>query len=194
MSILIKGKTICHLCGRPIHSQGDFVGFPFIYLPDVLSELSDSCVHRSCLEGHPLKNTIAGHWSNYWKAQAQSLDADAFVSTDVVLFFVKRRLVFVWFDDFIEIEERREDFEELKGFFAHAKQGQQSELVLDWNHYKIASDDDSVQLCISANPRNSNVVKNGLLQTAEHEEILNYRFNKDSWSAFISSWNSMLHR
>ena len=56
MAILLRGKTVCTLCGKPIVENQEAVGFP----PFVSNELdplqifSDGAFHASCFWGHPL--------------------------------------------------------------------------------------------------------------------------------------------
>jgi hypothetical protein len=55
VALFFSGKTICAICGKPVHDTEDPVLFP-PFVPnrrDLLLVFNDAVVHRACLEAHP---------------------------------------------------------------------------------------------------------------------------------------------
>jgi hypothetical protein len=55
MAILIRGKSVCHLCDRVMTSDDEVELFPpgLFELYSDLAHLNDSAVHAACLDQRP---------------------------------------------------------------------------------------------------------------------------------------------
>jgi hypothetical protein len=55
MAIVIRGRSVCHICGRVLGADDDIQTFPPSLFPEGASEqhLNDSAVHLGCLLGLP---------------------------------------------------------------------------------------------------------------------------------------------
>ena len=184
MAIFIKGKSSCNLCGLPIHSLGISIQFPSLNLPQSLHQFRDACVHRNCVETHLLKSDFLQAWSQYWNEQAFVYDREAYTGNGTVLYVVQGRLIFVSLRHFFVFEEQQESIGKLRDFFVSTKQGQRSELVLDWNNYTLAWDSEGVDLLVKTNPRENSVF-------SQSEELVNYKFSLQDWNSFVQSWHSV---
>ena len=189
MAIFIQGKTVCALCGKPISSTGVAVAFPKIALPPEFVGLADGFAHRTCLATHPSRRTLIDRWSEYWKAQALATDGQAHTHPQAVLFQVTRRFVFVSFEDFMVIEEVREDLSRLAMFFASAPPGQKSNISLGWSRYQVDRTQEAVGLLITSLPR-PKPVRDSSMVVKERSELVNHQFAPSGWERFSQVWKS----
>jgi hypothetical protein len=51
MALILEGKTLCGICGKPITSVSDAIGFPAFLPPGHrLSRFSDGAFHAKCFD------------------------------------------------------------------------------------------------------------------------------------------------
>lgn len=183
MALLIEGKTACRLCNQPIYSKAEALGLPQMQLPAEFVSLNDSVVHRACLTNHPERSSLSTAWKTHWQETFTNSGQAAVALDGGMELRIKRRLVMVQFDTFIEIEERVEDFEQFNKFFASIRDGVDEEISLGWNRYEISWADGTPELLIKRNPSMS--ADAGKAQSADVS--LRYKFSSDEWNSFRST-------
>ncbi|SKB02636.1 hypothetical protein [Aeromicrobium choanae] len=67
MAIVLRGRSVCHLCGRVMRSEDDIALFPpGLFVADsVFAHLNDASVHRFCLEGTAQSNEALDALAEY---------------------------------------------------------------------------------------------------------------------------------
>jgi hypothetical protein len=188
MALLVVGKSVCPICKLPILSQAEAVGFPPMELPAALEMLSDACMHRGCLIAHPLRSEIANYWSFGWKAQAKKFNEGAICNDYGALIFISRRLVFVSFRDFIEIEETRESVEGLRNFFVGAELEGKKEITLDWNVYRALTSDGIIRFTVSPAGKMSHVSSSPSGEGTSPAAVLDHSLPIEDWRLLSSVW------
>ena len=67
MALVVRGRTLCFLCGAPLEEGQEIRMFPpGLFSPEsTLSRFNDSAVHESCFREHPGYERAAEAWSTY---------------------------------------------------------------------------------------------------------------------------------
>lgn len=186
MAILIEGKTVCGFCKQPIYSKADAVGIPNMSLPAELAAMKDSVVHRTCLTQHPKKNLMSAAWASHWQGIASTSGQQAVILEGGMELKIKRRLIMVQFDTYIEIEELLEDADRFNKFFSSVQDGANGDIVLSWNRYEISWDGDSPQLVVAKVP--AGIAARAIAPSVDRpaDVSLRYTFSSDEWNTFRS--------
>jgi len=188
MALLVEGKTVCRLCNQPIYSKAEAVGLPQMQLPAEFVSLNDSVVHRTCLMNHPERSSLSTAWKMHWQEISANSGQVTVALDGGMELRIKRRLVMVQFDTFIEIEERVEDFEQFNKFFASIRDGANEETSLGWNRYEISWVGGMPELLIEKIPSMSA----GVAKAQSADVSLRYRFSSDEWNSFRSTCRDSL--
>ena len=79
MAVIILGKTLCSLCGKPILAGEDTVGFP-AFLPPTheLASFSDGVFHETCFHSDPRAQRVVDIYARYraiWDSRPKHLQS-----------------------------------------------------------------------------------------------------------------------
>ena len=129
---------------------------------------------------------MSAAWSSYWKGIASSSDQQAVVLEGGMELKIKRRLIMVQFDTYIEIEELLEDAGRFNKFFSSLQDGANGKIILGWNSYEISWDGNSPQLVVTKAP--ASVPERSTAPSVERAAnvLLRYKFTSDEWNTFRS--------
>jgi hypothetical protein len=77
MAMIIRGKTICPLCGRVLAEDDEVVSFPAFLRPEhELGAFSDAAYHLQCFEVHPRAGEVSALYQRYreiWDSRPRDL-------------------------------------------------------------------------------------------------------------------------
>jgi hypothetical protein len=77
MALIIKGKTICPLCGKVIRADANVVAFPaFLKKSHPLAKYSDAAFHKECFDKNGDAQEITRLFERYnqiWKDRPKNL-------------------------------------------------------------------------------------------------------------------------
>lgn len=77
MALIILGKTVCFLCGKPLMEGDDMVAFPaFLKNTHELGRFSDAALHRMCFERAPQRQAVEALFCRFeaiWESRPREL-------------------------------------------------------------------------------------------------------------------------
>jgi len=77
MALLIPGKTVCSLCGKPIHVSSEATAFPaFLRSGHPLGRFSDAAFHTTCFANCAERQQVEAVFAKYqeiWKSRPPNL-------------------------------------------------------------------------------------------------------------------------
>ena len=183
MAIFIQGKTTCRLCGSAIERGAEMVGLPHMPLPSGFQDLGNSCLHRRCLDAHPMRADFVQAWQQHWRAQATAPGVKASVSPHGVAIFISSRFVFAAAGSFVTFEEATGSFEALRGFFKSFDGSRQACVVAAWNTYEATPTPDGVRLLVTDNPPPP-----GVQRVSQDPLLVDAGFTHARWGSLARAW------